>query len=132
MCCNKYRRECPAAFPTFFLLFIQFQHTHKCLLWDLYAADLAHPLLSFFLLLQKLLLSGNIAAVTLGQDILSDCLDRLPGDDLAADGCLDGNLKEMSFFSSLVRRPGVSDWLYCKGSGTKKGGDRNGKKVKIA
>ena len=48
------------------------------------------------MLLQQLLLAGDIAAVALGQDVLAHGLHRFPGDDAAADGRLDGHLKELA------------------------------------
>ena len=57
-------------------------------------AELAHLLLAFLLLFQQLLLSGDVAAVALGQNVLAHGLDGLAGDDLAADGSLDRNLEQ--------------------------------------
>ena len=48
------------------LLLAQPQHRHKRLLRNLNAADHFHALLAFFLLLQQLTLTGDIAAVTFG------------------------------------------------------------------
>ncbi len=50
----------------------------------LHITGLALPLLSFLLLLQKLLLSGNIAAVALCQYVLTHGLYSLSGDNLTA------------------------------------------------
>ena len=60
---------------------------------DLDVADLLHPLLAFLLLLQQLALAGDVAAVALGGDVLAEGRDRLAGDDLGADGGLDGDLE---------------------------------------
>ena len=60
------------------LIVIQFQHTHKCFLWNFHISHLAHPLLSFLLFLQKFLLPRNIAAVTFCQHIFSQRFYRSP------------------------------------------------------
>src|SRR4051794_30348546 len=60
---------------------------------DFDVADLLHPLLAFFLLLQELALPGDVAAVALGRDVLAQGRDRLAGDDAAAYGGLDGHLE---------------------------------------
>ena len=62
----------------------------------LYIANLAHALLAFLLFLQKLPLTADITAVTLGKHILAHGFHRFPGNDLASDGSLDGNLKQVS------------------------------------
>ena len=62
------------------------------LLRDLDAPDLLHALLALFLLLEELALAADVAAVALGGDVLAQGLDRLAGDDLAADRRLDGDL----------------------------------------
>ena len=56
---------------------------------------------ALFLLLQQLLLSGDVAAVALGQHVFAHGLDGFPGDDLAADGRLDGDLEELAGMFSL-------------------------------
>ena len=70
--------------------FIQLQHAHKCLLRHGNGAKLTHTLLAFLLLLQQLLLPGNITPIALGKYVLPQCLDGFSGDDLATDGSLDG------------------------------------------
>ena len=60
------------------------------------AAQLAHLLFALFLLFQQLFLAGDVAAVALGQHVLAHGLDRLTGDDLAADGRLNGDLEEVA------------------------------------
>jgi len=97
----------------------ELKHCHKSLLGNFHRTHLAHSFFTFLLFLQKLLLSCDITTVTLGQDVLADCLDRLPGNDLAADGRLDWNLKEMSgnlplqslahAAASLIGRGGMND-----------------------
>ena len=75
------------------LVFIQLQHGHKGLGGDRHRTKGTHSLLAFLLLLQQLLLSGDVTAVALGQNILTQSLDGLAGDDLAADGGLHRDLK---------------------------------------
>ena len=62
------------------------------LLGDLHRPDLLHALLALLLLLEELALAGDVATVALGEDVLAEGLDRLAGDDLGADGRLDGHL----------------------------------------
>ena len=57
-----------------------------------YGAELAHALLAFLLLFKQLLFTGNIAAVTLGQNVLAHGLNGFTGDNLAADSRLDRDL----------------------------------------
>src|SRR5208337_1881954 len=52
---------------------------------DVDLAELAHLLLAGLLLLEELALSGGVAAVALGGDVLAQRPDRLSRDDLAAD-----------------------------------------------
>ena len=78
------------------LFFIQLQHAHECLLRDLYIADLAHTFFTFLLFFQKLSLTGDITAIAFGQYILAHCLDRLSGNYLAADGCLNRDFKQVA------------------------------------
>ena len=61
----------------FNLLLIQLQNAHKRLLRNLHVADLAHALLAFLLLLQQLALTGNVAAVALGEHVLAHGLMAL-------------------------------------------------------
>ena len=48
---------------------------------------------ALFLLFQQLALSGDVAAVAFGRHVLAHGLDRFAGDDLGADGCLDGDVE---------------------------------------
>ena len=77
----------------FNLLLVQLQNAHKRLLRNLYVSDLAHTLLAFLLLLEKLLLTGDIAAVALREDILSHGSHRLTGNDLTTHSSLDRDLE---------------------------------------
>src|SRR5690606_10264097 len=63
------------------------------LLGDLDPPEALHALLALLLLLEELALAGDVAAVELGRDVLAVDLDRLPGDDLAADGRLDRDVE---------------------------------------
>ena len=51
-------------------------------------AEGAEVLLSHLLALEELALSGDVAAVAFGGDVLPHCAHCLSGDDLAADGPL--------------------------------------------
>ena len=87
---------------------IQLEDGHEGFRGDLDGAQIPHLLFSLFLLLQQLFLSGDIAAVALGQDILSHGFYGFPGDDAPADGRLDGTSKSwrgiLSFSFSHRRR----------------------------
>src|SRR5690606_18383850 len=61
------------------------------LLRDLDAAELAHLLLARLLLLEELALARGVAAVALRGHVLAQGAYRFAGDDLAADGRLDGD-----------------------------------------
>src|SRR3989442_6374985 len=65
------------------------------LLRHLDLADLLHALLALLLLLEQLPLARDVAAIALGGDVLAHGLDRLPRDDAAADGRLDGDFIEL-------------------------------------
>ena len=69
---------------------IQFQHGHKGGLRHFDCADLAHSLLALFLFFEKLSLSGDVTAVTLGCHVLTHGLDGFTGDNLGSDCGLDG------------------------------------------
>ena len=72
---------------------VELQHGGKGFTGQGDAAELAHLLFALLLLLEQLFLSRDVAAVALGENVLAQRLDGLPGDDLAADGGLDGNFK---------------------------------------
>ena len=94
------KEKSPVERPGFFCsktaLFVELEDGQESLGRDLDRAELAHFLLAFLLLLQQLLLAGDVAAVALGQHVLAHGPDRLSGDDLAADGRLDGHLEELA------------------------------------
>src|SRR5580704_3920930 len=60
------------------------QQGQESLLRNLDAPDLFHPLLAFLLLLEQLSFPRDIAAVTLGGDVLAQRLDGFPRDNLGA------------------------------------------------
>src|SRR4029077_3010304 len=62
-------------------LLVDLQHRQERLLRHPDPPDLLHPLLARFLLLQQLLLAGDVATVELCGDVLAQRLDRLPGKD---------------------------------------------------
>src|SRR5688572_886293 len=72
---------------------IELQDGEECLLGNLHAADLLHPLLPLLLLLEELALARDVAAVALGDHVLAHRLDGLAGDDLRADRGLDRHLE---------------------------------------
>src|SRR5258708_28802943 len=63
---------------------------------NLHLAELAHPLLALFLLVQQLALAADVAAVALGEHVLAHGLHGLPRDDAAADRRLDRDLEELA------------------------------------
>ena len=75
------------------LVFIQFENAHKRLLWYLYVTNLSHSLLSFLLFFKKLLLTGNITAVTFRKYVFANSFYGFTSDNLASDGCLNWNLE---------------------------------------
>src|SRR5665213_1098019 len=70
---------------------IHLQRRDEGLLRDIHLAELAHLLLALFLLVEELALAGGVAAVAFGGDVLAQGADGFAGDDLAADGGLDGD-----------------------------------------
>ena len=74
-------------------IFVQLEDGHEGFGRNRDGAKGTHPLLAFLLLFQQLLLTGDVAAVALGENVLAQRLDGLPGDDLAADGGLNGDFK---------------------------------------
>src|SRR6185369_17377980 len=72
------------------------QDRQEGLLRDLHPSDLFHAALALLLLLEELPLTSNVAAVALGGDVLPHGLHALAGDDLGADGGLDGDLEHLA------------------------------------
>src|SRR5438045_3244022 len=89
---SRYSRKVAAA-PA--LKSVDLQDRQERLLREVDAADLLHPLLALFLLLEELLLAGDVAAVALRDDVLAERLDRLPRQDLRADRRLDDHLEHL-------------------------------------
>ena len=75
---------------------VQFEHGGEGFAGEGDGAELAHLLFAFLLLFEQLLLTGDIAAVALGEDVLAHGLDGLAGDDLAADGGLHRDLEQVA------------------------------------
>ncbi len=85
-----------------------------------------HLLFPFLLLLEQLALAGDVAAVALGGDVLAHRGDGFAGDDLAADGGLDGDDEELvrDDFLELAgeqrgrRTPALSRWTMLEKAST--------------
>src|SRR6267378_7815200 len=75
---------------------VKLQHRHERFLRDLDGPDSLHPSLSFLLFLEQLALAGDVASVTLCQDVLSHRRHGFAGDDLTADGGLDRHLVQLA------------------------------------
>src|SRR5688572_32524583 len=69
------------------------EHGQKCFLRDLDRPDLFHASLPFLLLLEKLPLPRDVAAVAFGGHVLAQRLHRLARDDLGADRRLEHDLE---------------------------------------
>ena len=77
------------------LIFADFEDGEEGLLGDVDLADALHALFAFFLLFEELALAGDVAAVAFGDDVFADGGDGFAGDDLGADGGLDGDLEHL-------------------------------------
>src|SRR5437763_10142956 len=77
-------------------LLVQAQGGDERFLGDLHPADVLHPALALFLALEEFALAADVAAIALGEDVLALGLHRLPGDDAAADGRLDGHVEQLA------------------------------------
>ena len=71
------------------------QHGQERFLRNVHAADALHAPLAFFLLLQQLAFTRNIAAVAFRQDVFAYGADGLARDDAAADGRLQRHFKHL-------------------------------------
>src|SRR5215472_10205806 len=76
-------------------LHIHFQRGDEGFLRDVDLAELAHLLLAFLLLVEKLALARDVAAIAFRSDVFPERADGLARDDLAAQGRLDRDLEEM-------------------------------------
>src|SRR5579872_3149263 len=72
------------------------EHCQKSLLRNLYPPDALHSFLAFFLLFKQLSLARDVAAITLGEDVLSQRLHRLACDHAAPDRRLNRNFEHLS------------------------------------
>ena len=72
---------------------VQFQYCQEGFLWYLNISYLFHAFLAPLLFLKKFTLTADIAAVTLGKDILADLLNGFTGYYLGTDGCLNGYIE---------------------------------------
>src|SRR5579871_4580907 len=77
----------------FLLVLADSQDGQESLLRDIDLANSLHALLALFLLFEQLALAGNIAAITLCQDVFAQCADTLSGDNLGADRGLNRHFK---------------------------------------
>src|SRR5436190_12334657 len=68
-----------------------FKNFDKGFLWNVDGAEGFHALFPFLLFLEQLAFAGDVAAVAFGGDIFAQGADGFAGDDLAADGPLDGH-----------------------------------------
>jgi len=66
-------------------------------------ANASHALFALFLLFKQLFLSGYVAAVALGKNVLAERLYGLAGDDFAADGRLNRDFEELTGIFSFSR-----------------------------
>src|SRR5579871_1992556 len=102
-------------------LLVCFQHCQERLLRDLDLAYLFHPFFAGCLLGPKLAFARDVAAITLGGHILLDRLDCLPGDDPAADGCLNRDFEQVAvdftaqLLHELASAPLGQDTVYNRG-----------------
>src|SRR2546426_11746073 len=95
------------------------KNRQECLLRDFDPADLFHTLLPFLLFLEELPLARDIPAVTLRQNVFSQCGNRIACNHLASDRRLNDNFKHLprnelpqtraEFFPPLVRLLTVDD-----------------------
>ena len=75
---------------------VDLQDREERLLRHLDRADLLHALLARLLLLEQLLLAGDVAAVAFCQHVLAQRLDVLARDDVGADGGLDRHVVHLA------------------------------------
>src|SRR5262249_14315795 len=90
------------------LVGVHLQRGDEGFLRDLHLSELAHPLLSFLLLVEELALTGDVAAVAFRGDVFAQRTDRLARNHLAADRRLDRNLEEVArneVLEFLAHRP---------------------------
>ena len=84
----------------------------ESLLRDVDVADFLHAFLAFALLVKKFAFAGDVAAVAFGENVLAELADVFTGDDLAADGTLDGDFKHLrrnGFAEAFTNHAGACD-----------------------
>ena len=81
----------------FFILLVKFQDCEECLLRHFHVTDLLHALLALLLLLKQLTLSAHVTSITLRRNVLTNTLDSFTGNDLSTYGCLNGNIKLLTW-----------------------------------
>src|SRR6266487_1800217 len=74
---------------------LNLQDREEGFLRDLHRADLLHPSLPLFLLLEEFPLAGDVAAVALGGHVLAERADGLARDHLGADRRLDDDFEQL-------------------------------------
>src|SRR3546814_954119 len=89
-------RPLPPKWAFFLFVVAHAQRRDEGFLRDLDAAILAHPLLAFLLLFQKLLLAADVAAIAFGGHVLTKGGYGFARDDPAADGRLNRNLEQVA------------------------------------
>src|SRR5688572_31923804 len=92
---SKYSRAVDFLNVAAMLFRAHLQDRQEGFLRDFHAPDPLHPLLAFLLFLEQLPLARDIAAVALGEDVLSQRLHRFSRDDAAADGGLNRHLEHL-------------------------------------
>ena len=70
---------------------LRLEHGDEGFLGDADFAELFHALFALFLFFEEFALAGDVAAVAFGGDVFAEGADCRPGDDLGADGGLDGD-----------------------------------------
>src|SRR4030088_3306258 len=90
---NSWKSACSATASTTSSSDIHLQGGDERLLRDVDLAELAHALLAFLLLAQKLALARDVAAIAFGGDVLAEGAHGLARDHLAADRGLDPNVE---------------------------------------
>src|SRR5258708_7035174 len=71
------------------------QDGQKRFLRNVHTPDSLHALLTFFLFFEELSLTGNVATVALGENVLTNGGDRFAGDDLRPNRRLDRDFKHL-------------------------------------
>src|SRR3954470_22966147 len=82
--------EISALRPWIFML--GFKHFDKGFLWNIDRAEGFHALLAFLLFLKELSLSGDVTTVAFGSNVLAHGADGFTGNNLPANGGLNGDL----------------------------------------